>query len=67
MTANKAKVFLQRNIDSCTEKMKEACYKSMVGPILEYVSTVWSQFTKKNIIAKIESVQRQTVRFVTSQ
>ena len=48
--ANSVKAFLQRNIGSCTEVVKEACYKSMVRPILEYSSTVWSSFTKKNII-----------------
>ena len=37
----------------------------MVRPILEYSSTVWSLFTKKNI-TMIESVQRRAARFVTS-
>ena len=37
----------------------------MVRPILEYSSTVWSPFTKKNITA-IESVERRAGRFVTS-
>ena len=56
--ANSIKAFLQRNIDSCTEAVKEACYKSMVRPILEYSSTVWSLFTKKDI-TMIEAVQRR--------
>ena len=47
--ANSVKALLQRNIGSCTEAVKEVCYKSMVRPILEYSSTVWSLFTKKNI------------------
>ena len=68
MIANKANSvmgFLQRTIGSCTEKVKDACYKSMVRPILEYSSTVWSPFTKKNI-TMIESVQRRAAIFVTS-
>ena len=63
--ANSVKSFLQRNIGSCTETVKEACYKSMVKPILEFSSTVWSPYTKKNILM-IESIQRRVARFVTS-
>ena len=63
--ANAVKSFLQRNIGSCTESVKEACYKSMIRPILEYSSTVWSPYTKKNILI-IEAVQRRVARFVTS-
>ena len=48
--ANSVKSFLQRNISSCTEMVKVACYKSMIRPILEYASTVWSPYTKKNIL-----------------
>ena len=46
--------------------VKEVCYKSMVRPILEYSSTVWSPYTDKNIINLIESVQRRAARFVTN-
>ena len=63
--ANSVKAFLQRNIGSCSETVKETCYKSMVRPILEYSSPVWSPFTMKNI-TMIESVQRRAVRFVTN-
>ena len=57
--------FLQRNISSCPQIVKEACYKTMVRPILEYSSTVWSPHTEKNINL-IESVQRRAARFVTN-
>ena len=63
--ANSVKSFLQRNISSCTEMVKVACYKSMIRPILEYASTVWSPYTKKNILM-IEAVQRRAARFVTN-
>ena len=65
MISNKAKAFLQRNIGSCTGVVKEVCYKSMVRPILEYSSTVWSPFTKKNI-TMTEAVQGRAARFVTN-
>ena len=37
----------------------------MIRPILEYASTVWSPYTKKNILV-IEAVQRRAARFVTN-
>ena len=33
--------FLRRNLFSCPQDVKEATYKSLVRPILEYGSTVW--------------------------
>jgi len=62
--AHQVKSFLQRNISSCPSKVKEACYKSMVRPVIEYASTVWSPYTKVNTNL-IEAVQRRAARFVT--
>ena len=45
--------------------VKEACYKSMVRPVVEYASAVWSPFMKA-YINLIESVQHRAARFVTS-
>ena len=39
--ANRTLGFLRRNLFSCPHDVKEAAYKSMVRPILEYGSTVW--------------------------
>ena len=39
--ANRTVGFLRRNLFSCPQDVKEAAYKSMVRPILEYGSTVW--------------------------
>ena len=61
--ANSIRGFLQRNISSCPITVKEACYKTMVRPILEYASPVWSPFTELNIL-KLEMVQRRVVRFI---
>ena len=60
--ANSVKSFLQRNISSCTKMVKVACYKSMIRPILEYASTVWSPYMKKNILM----IEGRAARFVTN-
>ena len=44
--------------------VKEACYKSLVRPVVEYSSVVWSPFTNANINL-VESVQRRAARFMT--
>ena len=62
--ANQVKGFLQRNIGSCPAGVKEACYKSMVRPVVEYSSVVWSPFMNTNINL-VESVQCRAARFVT--
>jgi len=41
-----------------------ACYRSMVRPVIEYASSVWSPYTKTNI-GFVEAVQRRAARFVT--
>ena len=44
--------------------MKEAAYKGMVGPILEYGSSVWDPYTDK-LQEELEKVQNHAARFVT--
>ena len=44
--------------------MKEAAYKGMVRPILEYGSSVWDPYTDK-LQEKLEMVQNRAARFVT--
>ena len=44
--------------------MKEAAYKGMVRPILEYGSSVWDPYTDK-LQEKLEMVQNHAARFVT--
>ena len=39
--ANRTLGFLRRKLFSCPQDVKDAAYKSMVRPILEYGSTVW--------------------------
>ena len=44
--------------------MKEATYKTMVRPILEYGSSVWDPYTKGHR-DELEKVQHRAARFVT--
>ena len=44
--------------------MKEAAYKGMVRPILEYGSSVWDPYTDK-LQEGLEKVQNRAARFVT--
>ena len=44
--------------------MKEAAYKTMVCPILEYGSSVWDPYTQC-LQDELEKVQNRAARFVT--
>ena len=44
--ANRALGFLRRNLYSCPQDVKEAAYKGLVRPVLEYGSSVWDPHTK---------------------
>ena len=39
--ANRTLGFLRRNLHSCPQEVKEAAYKGLVHPVLDYGSTVW--------------------------
>ena len=57
--------FICRNFNNCPAKIKSALYKSMVRPILEYASKVWSPYHNKDIQC-IEAVQRRAARFIVN-
>lgn len=61
--ANKTLAFLRRNIQTKTQSIKEAAYKTLVRPQVKYALAVWSPHTKTNI-DKIEKVQCRAVRWV---
>ena len=41
-------------------------YKTLVRPLVEYSSSVWSPYTKSNI-ARLEMVQRRAARWTLSE
>ena len=61
--ANNTNAFLNRNIKTCPQAVKEKCYKTLVRPIMEYASAIWDPTTAYNI-NKVEGVQRKAARFV---
>ena len=56
--------FLRRTLFSCPKNVKEAAYKGMVRPILEYGSSAWDPHPDK-LQKELEKVQNRAARFVT--
>ena len=61
--ANRTLGFIKRNAITKNESVKELAYKTLVRPKTEYVSTIWSPYTKQNT-QKIEMIQRRAARWV---
>ena len=55
--------FLKRNIETTHSGIRETAYKTIVRPQLEYASTTWSPYTKKDTY-KVEMVQRRSIRWI---
>ena len=62
--ANRTLGFLRRNLFSCPQDVKEAAYKILVRPILEYGSSVWDPHYKCPN-DELENVQKRAARIVT--
>ena len=62
--ANRTLGFLRRTIFSCPQNVKEAAYRRMACPILEYGSSVWDPHPDK-LQEELEKVQNRAARFVT--
>ena len=62
--ANRTLEFLRSNLYSCPPDVKEATYKRMVRPVLEYGSSVWDPHTHC-LQEELETVQNRATRFVT--
>ena len=58
--ANRTLCFLRRTLFSCPQNVKEAAYKGMVRPILEYGSPHTGKLQEE-----LEKVQNRAARFVT--
>ena len=55
---------LRRNLYSCPQEVKEAAYKGLVRPVLDYGSSVWDP-PGVVLQEELESVQKRAARFVT--
>ena len=64
--ANNVRGFLHRNFKNCPIHVKKQCYETLVRPILEYASIVWSPYYAQNV-NKIESVQCRMARLVFNE
>ena len=62
--ANRTLGFLRRNLYSCPQEVKEAAYKGLVHPVLDYGSSVWDP-PGVVLQEELESVQKHAARFVT--
>ena len=56
--------FPRRNLYACPQEVKEAIYKGLVRPILEYSGSVWDP-SGVGLQNELEKVQNRTGRFVT--
>ena len=65
-SAGRSLGFLKRNMRSKNPELKEMAYKTLVHPLVEYSSSVWSPYTKSNI-ARLETVQRRAARWTLSE
>ena len=63
--ANRTFGFVERNVRTTNQSVKEFTYQTLVRPQVEYASTVWSPYTKQNI-QKIEIVQRRAAGWVSN-
>ena len=62
--ANRTLGFLRRNLYSCPQEVKEAAYKGLVRPVMDYGSSVWDP-PGVVLQEELESVQKRAARFVT--
>lgn len=55
--------YLKRTLKNATLECKLTAYKSLVRPILDYASTVWSPHLTCDI-TQLESIQKKAIRFI---
>ena len=56
--------FLRQNLYACPQEVKEAAYKGLVCPVLEYNGSVWDP-SGEGLQNELEKVQNWAARFVT--
>ena len=64
--ANRTFGFLRRNLYACPQEVKEAAYKGLVRPVLEYSGSVWDP-SGVGLQNELEKVQNRSARFVTGK
>ena len=64
MKANRSLGCLRWNLSGCPYGVKEAAYKALVRPHVEYAGSVWDPHLKKEHVKQIEGVQRRAACFV---
>ena len=64
--AHNTRIFLQRNLVKSDKTTRIKCYKTFVRPIVEYASTVWDPVGNNQLVMKVESVQRKSLRWIFS-
>ena len=62
-SANRTLGFLRRNLYSCPQEVKEAAYKRLVHPVLDYGSSVWD-LPGIVLQEQLESMQKRAARFM---
>ena len=62
--ANRTLGFLRRNLYSCPQEVKEAAYKGLVRPVLDYGSSVWDP-PDVVLQEELESVQKRAASYET--
>ena len=62
--ANRTLGFLRRNLFSCPQEVKEAAYKGLMCPVLDYGSSFWDP-PGEVLQEELGSVQKRAARFVT--
>ena len=62
--ANRTLGFLRRNPYACLQGVKEAAYKGLVRPVLEYGGSVWDP-SGVGLQNEVEKVPNRAARFVT--
>ena len=62
--ANRTLGFLRRKLYACPPEVKEAAYKGLVRPVLEYSGSVWDP-SGVGLQNELEKVQNRAARFVT--
>ena len=60
---NRALGFVKRNVKTTSKLIKEKAYNTLVRPVLEYASSVWSP-GQKGLSDILETVQKRAARYV---